>query len=139
MAEPEKMQRDIRMHALHKEEKRRSELIAREIQDLRECTFHPDIDSSLASLERQKHDNSPVVVRGLGRFLELKHLTARQKEDALQREREVFSVRNIDQYRRAEDGSTVVQVSYVDMYLCICICLCLFCWWLCLYSRLYKI
>lgn len=109
--EPEKMQRDIRMHALAKEEKRRSELIAREIQELRECTFHPAIESSFVSLEKQRQDTSPVVIRGLGRFLELKHLTARQKEEALQREREVFTVKNIDKYRRAEDGSTVVQVN----------------------------
>jgi len=123
MAEPEKMQRDIRMHALAKEEKRRSELIAREIQDLRECTFHPAIDSSLASLDRQRQDTSPVVIRGLGRFLELKHMTAKQKEDALQREREVFSVKNIDQYRRAEDGSTVVQVRLISVPCTVCSCL----------------
>ena len=113
MQEPERMARDIRIHILEKEEKRRSELIAREIEDLRECTFRPAIAHSLASLEKQRQDSDPVVIRGLGRYLELKHLSARQKEEALQREREVFSVKNIDQYRRAEDGSTVVQVRLV--------------------------
>lgn len=111
MQEPELMARNIRLHLLEKEEKRRSELITREIDELKYCTFRPAIESSLASLERQRQDTSPVVIRGLGRYLELKHLTAKQKEDALQREKEVFSVKNVDKFRRPEDGSTMVQVS----------------------------
>lgn len=110
MQEPEKMARDIRAHLLEKEEKRRSELMAKEIEELRDCTFQPSLEQSQVSLERQRRDASPVVIRGLGRYLELKHMSAKQREDAAEREKEVFSVRNVDKFRRPEDGSTVVQV-----------------------------
>jgi hypothetical protein len=110
MQEPERMARDIRTHLLEKEERRRSELMAQEIEELRDCTFQPSLERSQASLEKQRRDVSPVVIHGLGRFLELKHMGAKQKEEAAEREKEVFSVRNVDKYRRPEDGSTVVQV-----------------------------
>ena len=118
MQEPEKMLRDIRAHELEKEQKRRAELMVKEIEEMRDCTFQPSIDRSIASLERQRRDTSPVVVRGLGRYLELKHMSAKQREDALQREREVFSVKNIDKYRRAEDGSTIIEVNIWEHKLC---------------------
>lgn len=112
MQEPEVMARDIRLHLRAKEEKRLTELKVREIEELRDCTFQPSIEHSLSSLDRQRRDTSPVVIRGLGRHLELRHLSAKQREDALQREKEVFSVKNVDKYRRAEDGSTLVQVRH---------------------------
>jgi hypothetical protein len=112
MQEPEVMARDIRLHLRKKEEQRLTELKVREFEELRDCTFQPSIEHSLSSLDRQRRDTSPVVIRGLGRHLELRHLSAKQKEDALQREKEVFSVKNVDKYRRAEDGSTLVQVRF---------------------------
>lgn len=127
MKEPEKMANDIRIHLIEKEEKRRSELIAQEINELRECTFHPNISSNSSNKHiHHLYDNTsidslsppsiaqqqqPIVIRGLGRYLELKQLSIKQKEDAIEREKEVFNVRNVDKYRRAEDGSTIVQVS----------------------------
>jgi hypothetical protein len=110
MKEPELMAKGIRNHMVEKENKRLNELMCREVDELKNCTFRPDVETSLASLARLKQDTAPVVVRGLGRYLELKHLTARQKEEAALREQEVFSVRNVERYRRPEDGSTMVQV-----------------------------
>lgn len=114
MKEPERMAHDIRVHLIEKEEKRRSELIAQEINDLRECTFRPNLDNSYSFSSRalsQHHQQQPVVIKGLNRHLELRYMSVKQREDALAREREVFSVRNVDKYRRAEDGSTIVEVS----------------------------
>ncbi|KAJ1441746.1 hypothetical protein B484DRAFT_442617, partial [Ochromonadaceae sp. CCMP2298] len=109
LLEPERMARDIRQHEQERQEHRRSELIAREIEELRECSFRPDLNTSRSSLAKVQRDSGPVVVRGLGRHLELMHLTARQKEQQRQREVEVFTVRNVENFRRPEDGSTVVE------------------------------
>ncbi len=108
MQEPEKMARDIRLCLLEKEERRRAELVVREIEELRECTFHPRVPTYVPENPAVA---APIVIKGLGRHLELKHLSARQKQEAAQREKEVFSVQNVDKFRRAEDGSTIVQVS----------------------------
>lgn len=116
MKEPERMAHDIRVHLIEKEERRRSELIAQEINDLRECTFRPNLDNSYSfsssrALSQHHHQHQqPVVIKGLSRHLELRYMSVKQREDALAREREVFSVRNVDKYRRAEDGSTIVEV-----------------------------
>lgn len=103
LKQPEKMVKDIMLHMHEKEEKRRGELVAREIEELRDCTFHPSIQPY------QPSGDECVVVRGLGRHLELKHLTQVQKAEAAQREREVFSVKGVDQFRRKEDGTTIVK------------------------------
>lgn len=114
--EPEKMARNIRLHLLEKEEKRRSEIIARELDELKECTFQPTI------VQYQPLDASeagPIIVKGLGRHLELKHLSKKQKEEAAQREKDAFSVKNVEKFRRAEDGSTIVQVRNFASYIVI--------------------
>ena len=115
LSEPERMSRNIRRQQVAKEAKRREELIAREIEEMKECTFQPFIKTNQTNRGartfcRGAPDVKPVVVRGLGRHLELKHLSLRQREEAYRREIEVFSVRNIDTFRRGEDGSTIVKV-----------------------------
>jgi hypothetical protein len=106
MSEPDKMARDIRTHLAMKEERRRAELVLEEIRQLEGCTFWPSVVPF-----KPPSISKPVVVRGLGRHLELKHLSVRQKADRGLRENEVFKVRNVDKFRRADDGTTVVQVS----------------------------
>ena len=111
--EPEKMSRDIRLHLLQKEERRRSEIIAREIDELRECTFKPNIPERRTSVSPGEHAGgagSPVVIKGLNRHLELTRMSDKQKHEAKQREIAAFSVPNVDKFRRLEDGSTIVQV-----------------------------
>ena len=116
MKEPDKMARDIRLSQMEKEEKRRAELIVREVDELRECTFQPKVNK----VNRSK-SNQPVVVRGIGRHFELKNLLHRQKEIAARREEEAFKVKNVDSYRRHADGRTIVQVDnfyYLSFVLC---------------------
>ena len=108
MQDPEKMARDIRWCQQDKEERRRADMLVREVEELRECTFQPQIPSY-----NPDDNNHPVVIRGLGRHLELKQLSSRQKAEAAQREKEVFTVVNVDKYRRAEVGSTIVQVNHL--------------------------
>jgi hypothetical protein len=107
MIDPDKMARDIRTHLAEKEERRRAELLLSEIRELEGCTFRPSVMPFSPPVV-----SKPVVVRGFARHLELKNMTARQKTDRELREKEVFSVRNVDKFRRAEDGSTIVQVIF---------------------------
>ena len=135
--EPERMSRSIRERQEAKEKRRRDELIARDIEEMKECTFQPALTPH-TNTSRSRHNNShshshsdlhalysmspqdyhhqqqqhqPVIVRGLGRHLELKHLSLRQREEASRREIAVFSVTNIDNFRRQEDGSTIIKVT----------------------------
>lgn len=113
-AEPELMAQDIRLNLLKKEEKRRSELLAKEMKELQDCSFQPSIIRIPPHIKKvQAGNDDPIVIRGLGRHLELMHLSARKKDEALQREQEVFSVKNVEKYRRAEDGSTIIQVLFL--------------------------
>ena len=54
-------------------------------------------------------DDEPIVVRGIGRHLELRDLKNKLKEEKLQRERQVFRVEHVERFRRPEDGSTIVR------------------------------
>ena len=113
MHEPEKMAQQIRAQMLAKEEKRRQELMSREIDELRECTFAPRVvpppstNKSLV-LTSELEGNVPVI-RGLGRHLELKVLSIRKQEEQEQREQQVFSVPKVERYRKKEDGLTLVK------------------------------
>jgi len=55
----------------------------------------------------------PIVIKGLGRYLELKQMSLKQKAEAMRREKEAFQVKNVDKYRRIEDGSTIVEVCII--------------------------
>ena len=58
-----------------------------EYKQLKDCTFEPARASSVAQ------PDGPVVVRGLGRYLENKDLARRIEQDRKAREAEAFSVR----------------------------------------------
>ena len=113
MHEPEKMAQQIRAQMHAKEERRRQELMGREIDELRECTFAPKVapppasNKSLVLIGDQ--DSSAPIIRGLGRHLELKVLSIRKQEEQQRREAEVFGVPNVDRYRKREDGLTAVK------------------------------
>ena len=54
--EPEKMARDIRLHLQEREERRRADLMARELEMLKECTFAPTVPSLPADHGELQHD-----------------------------------------------------------------------------------
>ena len=56
---------------------------------LKECTFAPKLRAKSAA---EPADASPVVVRGLGRYMELKEMAKRQAEAQKQREQKAFIV-----------------------------------------------
>jgi len=57
---------------------------AREEAELLECTFTPEVNQGVAP------PGAPVVVRGLGRHMELQDLARRQREEQEKREAETF-------------------------------------------------
>jgi hypothetical protein len=103
MREPDKMTRNIKYDLQRKEEHRRSELIRSELRELQECTFTPHINQYPGSAP----EGTANVIKGLDRHMELKELTHRKKEEAREREDEVFGVKNVDSMRRVEDGTTM--------------------------------
>ena len=106
MREPERMAKEIRSHQLEKDEKRRAALIVREIDELQECTFQPKIYRK----PLKKQNSNPVTVAGVGRHFELKYLKHKKDEEIRQRKEDAFRVKNIEKYKRKEDGSTIVEV-----------------------------
>jgi len=79
------VEKRMRQRQAELEEKLERERHAKVVEKLKDCTFHPEINS-----QRPKTNKGPVVVRGLGRFLELRDLAKRREEEKSQREREVF-------------------------------------------------
>lgn len=57
----------------------------KEYEELKECTFTPAIKRVVP-----KQPAGPIVVRGLGRHLELKELAQRQAQDKAERQRKAF-------------------------------------------------
>ena len=72
-----------------KEEKLEQMRREREHNALKECTFQPAI------LAAAPKSTAPVIVRGLGRYLELKEMAKSQEEERIERERDAFRVKNI--------------------------------------------
>jgi hypothetical protein len=105
LREPERMAQEIRLQQLEKDEKRRAELIVREIDELQECTFQPKIFRKPV-----KRSTRPVTVAGVGRHFELKYMQQQKDEEARQRAEDAFRVKNVDAFRRKVDGGTVVEV-----------------------------
>jgi hypothetical protein len=60
----------------------------KEYEELKSCTFQPRINEG-----KPEEPTGPIVVRGLGRYLELKEMARRKEQDKKQREHKAFSVR----------------------------------------------
>lgn len=75
----------IKHHAMRKGAAIDQERRRREYDELKECTFKPQIRSKPA-----KQQQGPIIVRGLGRHLELKELAQKKEEEKRERERKAF-------------------------------------------------
>jgi hypothetical protein len=94
---PSELSRKIVNYQRMKDAKLEAARRAKEYNELKECTFQPvtsgsgNDPSNLGS--GNESSSSPVVVRGLGRFLELKLLSKKLEEERLERERNAFKVK----------------------------------------------
>ena len=105
LREPERMGQEIRKRMQEKEEKRQAAIVAREMEELKECTFQPRIPEPKTSIGLDAAQD-PVVVRGIGRHIELRQMSNKLKQEKMEREREVFHVQHVDKYRDLY-GSTI--------------------------------
>jgi hypothetical protein len=112
--QPEKMFYEINLKSQQKMAKIKNEIISKEIEELQNCTFQPSLQHSFVSgnrsTENNASNNDPIVIRGLNRHLELKQLAGKLKKEEKEREYNAFHVKNVDKFRRQEDGSTIVKV-----------------------------
>jgi hypothetical protein len=82
----------------------------REMQQLQDCTFVPALDKPLVPQGGVgAAAGGPVVVRGLGRFLELKELAKHIEEEKRQREEAAFRVQEPTVLGASVGGRTVPQ------------------------------
>ena len=80
-----------RLKEYHESRERRQEALRleREYRELKDCPFVPIVESHKAPREPE----GPIVVRGLGRHLELQEMAQHKAEDQRRREEEAFQVR----------------------------------------------
>ncbi|KAE9335083.1 hypothetical protein PF008_g13662 [Phytophthora fragariae] len=94
------------LHLIEAERQKKADEIeakrnAQELKELEECTFRPNIQKprrrgtsakgSPSPPRDSDAEDKPVIVRGLGRFLELRELARQQQAEQKQREQKVFS------------------------------------------------
>ena len=61
------------------------------VRELEECTFRPALESKQ---RRVVQPDGPVVVRGLGRYLELRNMARQKAEEQAAQEERAFKVRS---------------------------------------------
>jgi len=119
-----------------REERRQASIRERERDELKDCTFKPNLatkrgerencgkhanqksevqqgggnnDSYVRISHERKKKNKAVVVRGLGRYLELKQLAHQKERDQKERERRAYGVTRASAADKYPDGTTQVR------------------------------
>jgi hypothetical protein len=124
LSQPERMFYEIQQSQLEKEQKRKDEIIAKEIKELQNCTFQPMLKQNSSFLSQKQYyqrqsneeEQKPIIIKGFNRHLELKAMSEQLKREEQEREYNAFHVKNIDKFRRQEDGSTIVKVSDLTFF-----------------------
>ena len=88
---------DARMDAIRRKQEeqemwRQQEIATREIEELQECTFAPKLHTNSGGNRRPavKQPTGPVVVRGLGRYLEVREMARRKEAEKAELEAKAF-------------------------------------------------
>ncbi|POM73968.1 Hypothetical protein PHPALM_9136 [Phytophthora palmivora] len=95
------------LHLIEAERQKKADEIeakrnVQELKELEECTFQPNLEKSRRKGKSEGKgspspprnsdaEDKPVIVRGLGRFLELRDLARKQQAEQKQREQKVFA------------------------------------------------
>lgn len=87
---PDKMVAAINAYRRDREVKLRQTRQEIEYEEMKECTFTPDVRPGHVPKQ-----SGPVVVRGLGRYLELKDLARRLDDEKRAREKQAFKVQGV--------------------------------------------
>lgn len=102
LKDPESLTKNIQQMRLEKE--RRIEEARKELEyaELKECTFQP---VKISERRRVKQPDGPILVRGLGKYLERKEAARRQAEEQREREEKVFLVHPVGGARSPAAGA----------------------------------
>ncbi len=101
--EPQQIVKAIDAYRRDREMKLRQTRQEVEYEAMKECTFAPDVAGA-----RVPKQSGPVVVRGLGRYLELKDLAKRLEDEKQSREKKAFLVAGASKSKKVR-GKTVPQ------------------------------
>ena len=86
-ANKEDMKAMLKEKARQRRMKYDQEVNNKQYEEIKDCTFKPNINSGVP-----KTSNEIVVVRGLGRYMELQELASKKTKDQLEREAQVFGL-----------------------------------------------
>lgn len=98
--------KDFKEYWINRDKLQNNGKIEKEIRELQDCTFSPEV---IAFEYKKELSHQPIVVRGLGKFLELQEQSQKLKFLAKRREEDAFKVKNLERCRE-NDGRTIVQV-----------------------------
>ncbi|CAM9472175.1 unnamed protein product [Ectocarpus sp. 13 AM-2016] len=96
------MTAELRVREREQEERFNALRQEREVAEMQRCTFVPQTNSAILRAE------GPVLVRGLGRHLELKDVAQQRQRERREREAQAFGVRP-GAVRRSVLGQTIVE------------------------------
>ena len=102
--EPTKIVKAIDSYRKDRETKLRQTRQEVEYETMKECTFAPETHG-----HKVPKQSGPVVVRGLGRYLELKDLAKRLDDEKKQREEKAYLVRGATKSDKTMRGATIPQ------------------------------
>ena len=100
--EPTKIVKAIATYKKDRETKLRQTRQEVEYEAMKECTFAPDTGG-----HKVPKSSGPVVVRGLGRYLELKDLAKRLENEKKEREQKAYFVRGASKSTKTQRGATI--------------------------------
>ncbi|CBJ29035.1 hypothetical protein Esi_0133_0021 [Ectocarpus siliculosus] len=100
--EPARMTAELRAREREQEERFNALRQEKEVAEMQRCTFVPQTNSAILRAE------GPVLVRGLGRHLELKDVAQQRERERREREARAFGVRP-RAVRRSVLGETIVE------------------------------
>eukprot|EP00736_Rhodelphis_marinus_P008923 Rmarinus@m.22318 len=92
--DPKTVVRRISMQAMEKDAMLDQARKSKDYEEMKSCTFRPK------TCPPPKNMNQPVVVRGLGRFLEVKDMARQKQEQMRERERKTFGSENGEYVKR---------------------------------------
>ena len=94
MSDPASIVERTEQYKKRREKKLQEKRDEQEYNEIKDCTFAPELNRHVPTAAK-----GPVVVRGLGRFLELKELSKRLQEEKERRENKAFKTSKRKQYR----------------------------------------
>lgn len=94
ISDPDSIVERTEAYKKRREKKLQEKRDEQDYNEIKDCTFAPELNTHVPNSAK-----GPVVVRGLGRFLELKELSKRLEEEKQRRANKAFKTSQRKQYR----------------------------------------